>query len=129
MLTSAAPTAMRDSIQPLTQIYQTMSISDELTKLSKLRDSGVLSPEEFEQAKKKVLAGGQDTSPPPRLNRTNSYQFEDRREDSIGKAANRYVSFQIIMAVITGFLILFIFLPRMCSSSGPSLPSGLPGGF
>ncbi len=103
-----------------------MSISDELTKLSKLRDSGVLSPEEFEQAKKKVLDGGQSKSPPHQSNRTNSYQFEDRSENSVGKAANRYVSLQIVMAVIGLIVFLLFFAPMMCSSQGPGLPRGFP---
>jgi putative oligomerization/nucleic acid binding protein/phospholipase D-like protein len=33
------------------------SAADEIEKLAKLRDQGVLSPEDFEAAKKKVLAG------------------------------------------------------------------------
>ena len=103
-----------------------MSISDELSKLAKLKEQGVLSPEEFEQAKKRILSGDGN----PHSNRINSptksYQFEDRSDDSVGKAANRYVSFQIIMAVIGIIIFLLFFAPMMCSSGSPGLSPGFP---
>ena len=35
-----------------------LSVADELTKLAALRDSGVLTPEEFEQQKRRALGAG-----------------------------------------------------------------------
>jgi hypothetical protein len=40
-----------------------MNVADELAKLAQLRDQGVLSPEEFEQQKAAVLAGGHPAGP------------------------------------------------------------------
>ncbi len=105
-----------------------MSLSDELSKLAELKDKGVLSDEEFEQGKKKILYGA--GSPPqsrPQMP-TRSYKFEDSTDDSVGKAANRYVSFQIVMAVIGIIIFLLFFAPMMCSS-GSSGPSGFSPSF
>lgn len=51
--------ALRDFIQPLigTSSRSTLSMADELTKLSKLRDDGVLTDDEFQAQKAKVLKG------------------------------------------------------------------------
>lgn len=43
-----------------------MSLADELTKLEGLRQSGALSEHEFQAAKSRVLAGGQEQEPEPR---------------------------------------------------------------
>lgn len=103
-----------------------MSISDELTKLAKLKEDGVLSDEEFEQAKKKILSGGVSPHRGQGSTPARSYQFEDRSDDSVGKAANRYVSFQIIMAVIGIIIFLLFFAPMMCSSGSPGISPGFP---
>ena len=93
-----------------------MSLADELQKLQELRSAGTLSAQEFEQAKRKLLSSpAEERSGPP-----------DERENSLGRAANRYVSFNIIMAVIgiIMFLIFFftVFLPMF--SGGPLSPRG-----
>ncbi|PXA03054.1 hypothetical protein DDZ13_14150 [Coraliomargarita sinensis] len=100
-----------------------MSISDELSKLADLKEQGALSSEEFEAAKKKILSGD-SSAPQKRANYpTKNYQFEDRSDDSVGKAANRYVTLQIIMAVIGILVFLLFFAPMMCSSSNSPFDS------
>ena len=94
-----------------------MSLVDELQKLEQLRSSGSLSEPEFQQAKTQLLSS-------PREAEWNSTL--DREEESLGRAANRYVSFQIFMGVI-GIIIFLIFLfavilPRF--NNGPQFPSG-----
>ena len=103
-----------------------MSISDELSKLAELKDKGVLSPEEFEQAKKKILSGGGSPLENRHVGSTRSYQFEDRTDNSVGQAANRYVSFKIIMAVIGIIIFLLFVAPMMCSSGSPDFSPGFP---
>ena len=96
-----------------------MSIADELQKLEQLRSSGALSDEEFEQAKDRILELPQED-----INISLSGQ-----PDTLGKAANRYVSFRIVMGIIglIIFLIFFlaVFLPmfsRVSSSSVGPMP-------
>jgi hypothetical protein len=94
-----------------------MSLSDELQRLADLRSSGALTESEFEQAKAKLLK----EDPAPRRQ-----QPDETRDDSLGRAANRYVTFQFIMGVIAILIFLFVMAPRMCgsprSSFGPPLP-------
>ncbi|HEV8534890.1 MAG TPA: SHOCT domain-containing protein [Candidatus Limnocylindria bacterium] len=75
-----------------------MGVAEELEKLADLHRSGALSEREYADAKEAVLRGA--TSGTTR----------------IGEAANRYVTFQIVMAavgLIVFFLFLFlVFLPR-----------------
>jgi len=89
-----------------------MNLTDELERLSKLHKEGALSDEEFAQAKSKVLLS-QEERPPPEPDRT------------LGDAANRYVSFQIVMAVIGIILFLFflfgVVLPAMQGTRGPTI--------
>lgn len=90
-----------------------MSMADELGKLQHLHRSGALSDAEFAAAKRRLL----EQAPPA-------------RDNSIGRAANRYVSFQVAAGVVglTLFLIflLAIILPAFNSVSDPTPPS-LPG--
>jgi cytochrome c-type biogenesis protein CcmH/NrfG len=94
-----------------------MSLSDELQRLADLRSSGALTESEFEQAKAKLLK--EDLAP-------RRQQIDDRRDDSLGRAANRYVTFQLIMAVIVILIFLFVIAPKMCSSSGPQFGPTMP---
>ncbi len=94
-----------------------MSLPDELQRLADLRSTGALTESEFEQAKAKLL---NEELAPRRQPR------DDRRDDSLGRAANRYVTFQFIMAVIAILIFLFVIGPRMCSSSGPSFGPPMP---
>jgi hypothetical protein len=87
-----------------------MNITDELERLGKLHKDGTLSDEEFAQAKSKLLSQSEEREPAE----------PDR---SLGEAANRYVSLQIVMSVI-GIIIFLIFLfgvilPHMPQSHGP----------
>lgn len=75
-----------------------MNMTDELERLSQLHKDGALNDEEFAQAKAKLLESPQENDPSPR-------EYQD---STIGEAANRYVSFRIIMAVL-GFILFLIF--------------------
>lgn len=93
-----------------------MSLVDELRKLSDLKASGALTEEEFEQAKSQLLR--ESTEDKGLLSEV------EKHDGSLGQAANRYVSYQIVMGVI-GFIIFLImlftvFLPHM--SGGSSFP-------
>jgi hypothetical protein len=90
-----------------------MSITDELERLGRLHKDGTLSDEEFAQAKSKLLNQPADSGPP-------------QQDNSLGQAANRYVSLQMVMSVI-GIIIFLIFLfavilPAMNRSRGPTFP-------
>jgi Short C-terminal domain len=87
-----------------------MNITEELERLGQLHKDGTLSDEEFAQAKNKLL-NAPDENPAPAPNTT------------LGEAANRYVSFQMIMSVI-GFIVMAIlfftvFLPLILKTQGP----------
>jgi hypothetical protein len=88
-------------------------MADELEKLDRLRKSGVLSDAEFAAAKRSLLGQGAPV-----------------RNDSLGRAANRYVSLQMVASVIGLFLFLiFVFavvLPMMNKAPSP-IPPSLPG--
>ena len=73
-----------------------MNLSDELQKLADLYDDGVLTEQEFTEAKRQLI------HPAPKAPVTPS------PDPKLGKAAETYVSFQIAMSVI-GFIIFLIF--------------------
>ena len=85
-----------------------MNIADELKKLHQLHDSGALNDEEFAKAKDAVLGG----QPPARTSSTEGEGLLENifggKKDTLGDAANRYVSFQVVMAVV-GLIIAAIF--------------------
>ena len=95
-----------------------MSIADEIKKLQELKESGALTEQEFEQAKKKLLS-----DPPGQVTGISNLPGTGNN-NAIGKAANRYVSLQIVMAIvgIIIFLIMLfgIILPHF--SHAPSMP-------
>ena len=67
-----------------------MSMADDLAKLDTLWRSGALSDEEFDAAKRRLLAQG--------------------GQDSLGRAANRYVSFQMIAGIVAlAVFLIFVF--------------------
>jgi len=77
-------------------------------KLARLHDTGALTDEEFARAKDAALGrkdGGREAF------------ADDSESSSLGNAANRYVTFQIVMTVVglILFLIVFVtvFLPRL----------------
>jgi hypothetical protein len=86
-----------------------VSMTEELERLGRLHKDGTLSDEEFPQAKAKLLSEPAGAG----------LSGQDR---SLGEAANRYVSLQIVMAVI-GFIVFLIIvfgviLSKMSGSSG-----------
>jgi hypothetical protein len=93
-----------------------MSLADELTKLDSLRKSGALSEAEFQEAKTKLLHEAPAEMPPEeepfseRILHTDAYRELSRDDDdqSLGRAANRYVSYQMVMGVI-GLIVFLIF--------------------
>lgn len=98
-----------------------MSLTDELQRLAELRASGALTESEFQKAKCRLLE--EDT-------RSYKPESEEKPDQSLGRAANRYVTFQMGMAVIVILIFLFVLAPKMCSGPGslllPSLPTQFP---
>ena len=82
-------------------------LTQELEKLARLHDSGALTDEEFAQAKSAALSRKEDRPD----------TSEEQNSESLGKAANRYVTFQIAMTVVglIVFVLVFVlmFLPRL----------------
>lgn len=93
-----------------------MSLTDELQRLAELKASGALTESEFQMAKAKLLVRDVTINIP---------KTGGEPDQSLGRAANRYVTFQMIMAVIAVLVFLFVIAPRMCSASrspfGPQL--------
>jgi len=83
-----------------------MSLSSELQRLAELRASGTLTEAEFQKAKARLLE--KDTG-------FDGGAGDRQPNESLGRAANRYVTFQMVMAVIGILIFLFVFLPKMCS--------------
>lgn len=89
-----------------------MALSDELRKLQELRDSGSLTDAEFVQAKARLLTEPSDVG---RIG-----------DGLIGQAANRWVTFRIVMAIV-GLIVMAIlffgfFLPHFNSFPGGGFP-------
>ncbi len=87
-----------------------MSLTDDLQRLAELRSSGVLTEAEFKQAKAKLLEDDAPARPAPRAH----HPDEDTHDQSLGRAANRYVSFQMVMTVVGILIFLLVLAPRMC---------------
>ena len=99
-----------------------MGIADDLEKLERLHESGALSDREFDDAKQHVL-NSYDAYDSPDPDDPADFGDDD---DSIGVAANRYVTYQIIAGVVglVVFLILLVtvFLPMMHMVSHLTIP-------
>lgn len=89
-----------------------MSLTDELSKLAALHQSGALTEDEFQQAKARLLKPSRETDAAETF--TTFRRLESPRENTLGEAANRYVSFKMIMTVISLLIFLFFFAPMMC---------------
>jgi hypothetical protein len=108
-----------------------MGLADEIRELKELRDSGILSEAEFEQAKAALLAGTPDRRDRP----VSSFW---RAESAIGDAAKSWVKLQVVMAiigvVITLILFFGFFLPNWNKSQADfdrrwnEFPRALPSG-
>jgi hypothetical protein len=79
-----------------------MSLADELKKLQDLHSSGGLTDDEYAKAKEAVLGG----APVPEAPRSETHMPPAER--TLGEAANRYVSFQIVAGVV-GLIIFLVF--------------------
>jgi hypothetical protein len=89
-----------------------LGIAEELEKLTQLHERGDLSDQEYADAKQATLRGvTKDTTTDQR--NAGPAIGDDR---TLGEAANRYVSFQILMAGITLVIVLVLLvtvvLPR-----------------
>jgi hypothetical protein len=89
-----------------------MNITDELERLGRLHKDGTLSDEEFAQAKSRLLSQPADSEPRD-------------LDSSLGQAANRYVSYRMVMGVI-GAIIFIIFFLVMTSSMNRQSSSPFP---
>jgi hypothetical protein len=79
-----------------------MSIADELKKLQDLHASGGLTDAEYAKAKEAVLSG----TPVPEAPSSETHMPPAAR--TLGEAANRYVSYQIVAGVI-GLIVFLVF--------------------
>nr|WP_042197448.1 SHOCT domain-containing protein [Kibdelosporangium sp. MJ126-NF4]CEL22962.1 hypothetical protein [Kibdelosporangium sp. MJ126-NF4]CTQ90101.1 hypothetical protein [Kibdelosporangium sp. MJ126-NF4] len=88
-----------------------MSLVDELERLKQLYISGALSDDEFDAAKQRLL---QERQRPP------------VRRNSVGRAANRYVNYQMIagaVGLVLFLVVLFtVILPTMTKTRAPAPP-------
>jgi hypothetical protein len=87
-----------------------MDVADELEKIRKLHDSGALTDDEFAKAKDAVLRGA---GAEPAASADDSFlgSLLGGEQRTLGDAANRYVSFQIVMGAIA----LVVFLVVACT--------------
>ena len=102
-----------------------MNIVEELEKLAKLRNQNLLSEEEFVAAKKKILAHDERNDAPmqetyvrPSLTEQNNtlgkFPFPtDTNDQTVGRAANRYVTLQGISLVVV-LIVMGIFSISFC---------------
>jgi len=99
-----------------------MNITDDLERLGKLHKDGTLNDGEFARAKAKLLSQeteGRSDDAGPEIDGGKGI-IED---NSLGTAANRYVTFRIVMGIL-GFIIFLIFLfgvflPHLPSNNSP----------
>jgi hypothetical protein len=88
-----------------------LGIAEELEKLTQLHERGVLSDQEYAEAKQTTLRGATKNTT---TDEQNAAPVSGDR--TLGEAANRYVSFQILMAgisfVIVLVLLVTVVLPR-----------------
>ncbi|HEY3298111.1 MAG TPA: SHOCT domain-containing protein [Armatimonadota bacterium] len=80
-----------------------MGLVEDLQKLQEMRTSGLLTDEEFQQAKVKLLSEHGNGTPPGLLG------MDKPDEESLGNAANRYVTLQYVSYVVS-IIIFVIFL-------------------
>ncbi len=102
-----------------------MNIVGELAQLQQLKTDGALTEEEFTLAKKKLLEGdtSEDTNTgvTPTINLSLKEGLDEVIDENstLGDAANRYVSFQVVMSIVAFvfIIIFFIFLSTSMSDS------------
>jgi hypothetical protein len=84
-----------------------MNMTDELERLSKLHKDGSLNDEEFAQAKRKLLSQPAESE-------------QTKQDNSLGEAANRNVTSEILLALI-GAIVLLRRVFESMTSEGVSL--------
>ena len=102
-----------------------MNMIDELERLGKLHSDGTLSDEEFVRAKQNLLNEREERAQEERT--PEASEMDEDGDNSLGRAANRYVSFQIVSAVL-GFILFLIFLFVVMLPSMNHGPSSFPMG-
>jgi hypothetical protein len=100
-----------------------MNITEELERLSKLHADGGLTDDEFAKAKAKLLDSetAKNSDDDGRAIKEVSSELGD---NSLGNAANRYVTFRIVMGVIG--LIIFVIVALSMISTTTSHHSHFP---
>ena len=97
-----------------------MDIVEQLERLAELREKGAISDEEFAAAKQRIIDGEEPKSPGLKLPpvgpdpRPQPSYPPVGNPNSLGHAANRWVSLQIVMAIV-GIIIFLIMGSTMCS--------------
>lgn len=81
-----------------------MDLASQIEKLKALHESGALTDEEFAFAKQRLLAPEPHPLPRPE---THVYR-QPEPDQSFGRAANRYVSLQIAMALVGAVISLIV---------------------
>ena len=93
-----------------------MRIAEELEKLSQLHERGALSDQEYAEAKQATLQNATKDTTTVRQNSSDVNELDDASGRTLGEAANRYVSFQMVMAGISLLVVLVLLftvvLPR-----------------
>ena len=95
LLAPLGAVAELESVRHLRHLLS-MSLSEELQKLADLYDDGVLTEQEFAEAKRQLL------HPAPKA------PEKPTPDPTLGRAAETYVNYQIVMGII-GFIIFLIF--------------------
>jgi hypothetical protein len=93
-----------------------VGIAEELEKLTQLHERGALSDQEYAEAKQAILRVATKDTPSDKTNAVVGRDLDGARNGTLGEAANRYVSFQIVMAgisLVIFLVVLFVvFLPQ-----------------
>jgi|SRR4051812_35280682 hypothetical protein len=97
-----------------------MAIGDELEKLAKLHQSGELSDDEYARAKDAALRGPTAAGNDEEDGGLVGSLFGGDGQ-SLGGAANRYVSYQIVMGAI-GLIVFLVIACAVLGNRGQVLP-------
>jgi hypothetical protein len=96
-----------------------VGIAEELEKLTQLHERGALSDQEYAEAKQATLRGAAKDTTTDKESAGLGSALVGEGQGTLGEAANRYVSFQMVMAGISLVLFLVflfvVFLPRLNS--------------
>ena len=103
-----------------------MSLADELNKLQELKLAGVLTDDEFTQAKQKLLADDpdEDTPAPAPPTTTIKLSLKDGIDEivdeksTLGQAANRYVDYNYTSLIIGAIIFIIAILVFVSLANG-----------